>query len=134
MKEQHDNSAGDEERRLEEKARRLFDESVQHLDAQTGSRLNRGRQQALAALDAGAGIRTLSPWVPAAGLAAAAFFAVVLWTGRPPVDEITPQATATDLEILFDKDSFEMLENLEFYSWLDLDAELDASGVDENVG
>ena len=131
MNERHDDLAASAEQQLADKAHALFDESVQGLDAQTQSRLNRGRQRALAELDSGAGFRTPSKWVPAAGVAAAAVFAVVLWSGKPPVDESSPPATATDLEILLNEDSFEMLEDLEFYSWIDLDAELDAGA---NVG
>ena len=52
-------------------------------------------------------------------------------TGRSPVDELTPPATAGDFEILLDEESFEMLEELEFYSWIDLEGELDTIG---NVG
>lgn len=103
------------------KAKQLFDESVEGLDAQTQSRLNRGRQAALEQLAAGRPVWV--QWAPAAGVAAAAVFAVVLWTGNQPVDELTPAATASDFEILLTEDSFEMLEDLEFYSWIDLDEE-----------
>ncbi len=106
-----------------EKENQLFDESVAGLDGETRSRLNRGRQAALDAL------KTRRPvwvqWAPAAGVAAAAVVAVVLWTGNPPVDELTPEASAADFEILLTEDSFEMLEELEFYSWIDLDEDAD---------
>jgi hypothetical protein len=35
---------------------------------------------------------------------------------------MVPTSTATDFEILLNEDNLEMLEELEFYSWLDLDA------------
>ena len=106
-----------------EKAKQLFDESVAGLDGQTRSRLNRGRQAALDALKTGRPVWV--QWAPAAGVAAAAVVAVVLWTGNPPVDELTPEASAADFEILLTEDSFEMLEELEFYSWIDLDEDAD---------
>ena len=106
-----------------EKAKQLFDESVAGLDGQTRSRLNRGRQAALDALKTGRPVWV--QWAPAAGLAAAAVVAVVLWTGNPPVDELTPEASAADFEILLTEDSFEMLGDLEFYSWIDLDEDAD---------
>ncbi len=109
-----------------EKAKQLFDESVAGLDGQTRSRLNRGRQAALDALKTGRPVWV--QWAPAAGVAAAAVVAVVLWTGNPPVDDLTPEASAADFEILLTEDSFEMLEELEFYSWIDLD-----EGADEIV-
>jgi len=113
------------------KAKQLFDESVENLDGETRSRLNRGRQAALEQLAAGKPVWV--QWAPAAGVAAAAVFAVVLWTGNQPVDELTPEATASDFEILLTEDSFEMLEDLEFYSWIDLDEELEETLEGEDV-
>ena len=44
-------------------------------------------------------------------------------------------STASDLEILLDEDSLEMLEELEFYSWIDLETEPDAqSDEGDQVG
>jgi hypothetical protein len=114
-----------------EKAKQLFDESVEDLDGQTRSRLNRGRQAALNELTAGRPVWV--QWAPAAGIAAAAVVAVVLWTGSPPVDELTPSASATDFEILLTEESFEMLEDLEFYSWIDLDEDADETVEAEDI-
>jgi len=130
MSDQHDESTRTEEHELAQRARRLFDESVQGLDAGTRSRLNRARQAALAGAKAHAGFRPLSPWVPATGVAAAAVIALAVWSGKPQLEEPVPSAMDADFEILLDADSLEMLEDLEFYSWL----ELDAIDVDENVG
>ena len=118
MKERKDLAA---DKAFAEKAKQLFDESVEGLDGETHSRLNRGRQAALESLSSGRPVWV--QWAPAAGVAAAAVFAVVLWTGNQPVDEVTPEAAAADIEILLTEDSFEMLEDLEFYSWIDLDEE-----------
>ena len=106
-----------------EKAKKLFDESVEDLDGQTRSRLNRGRQAALEELTSAKPVWV--HWAPAAGVAAAVVVAVVLWSGNLPVDELTPEASAADFEILLTEDSFEMLEDLEFYSWIELDDETD---------
>lgn len=108
-------------------AKGLFDESVQSLDAATRSRLNQGRQAALAEIATGAGFGRWNQWVPVAGVAAATVFAVVLWRGSPQVNEFLPSATASDFEILLDRDDFEMLENLEFYSWIDFDDDAGAN-------
>ena len=44
-------------------------------------------------------------------------------------------AAVTDMEILLTEDSLEMLEDLEFYSWMDLDEEAgDLQGSGNNVG
>lgn len=113
------------EERFEAKAKRLFDESVQGIDGRTQSRLNRGRQKALAEL-ARRPANLLAVWAPATGVAAAAVVAVVLWSGNRPPAEIGAASSAADLEILLDEDSLEMLEDLEFYSWIELDADSQA--------
>ena len=119
------------DRAFADKAKQLFDESVEGLDGATRSRLNRGRQAALDEL------RSARPvwvqWAPAAGVATAAVVAVVLWTGIPPVDELTPGASAADFEILLTQDSFEMLQDLEFYSWIDFDEEADVALEAEGI-
>lgn len=130
MSDRNGKSTQPEEQEFAQRARQLFDESVEGLDAQTRSRLNRARQQALASADSNAGFRPLSPWVPATGVAAAAVIALAIWGGSPQPEEPAPTAMDADFEILLNADSLEMLEDLEFYSWLDLDA----IELDENVG
>jgi len=110
-----------------DKARQLFDESVDGLDGETRSRLNRGRQVALAELVTGRSLWL--QWAPAAGVAAAAVVAIVLWTGTQPDYELPPEA---DFEILLTEDSLEMLEDLEFYSWIDLDEEAEQTQQPED--
>ena len=122
MKERED-MAGDDA--FANKAKARFDESVEGLDAETRSRLNRGRQAALAEL--GPGRPVWLQWVPAVGVAAVAIFAVVLWSGNQPPGEIAPTVSATDFEILLNEDSLEMLEDLEFYSWIELAEQIDES-------
>ena len=117
-----------DEKDLAGQAKSLFDESVDRLDAATLSRLNQGRQKALQkARVAGAGGQW-ARWAPAGGLAAAAIVAVVVWQGAG-VEHSTPAVgSAADFEIMLSEDSLEMLEDLEFYSWIDA-ANLD-SGSD----
>ena len=107
---------------FERKAKSAFDASVDELDAATLSRLNRSRHAALAGLQQPA--RQWSRWMPATGVAAAVLIAVVA-VQLPNVDDDSAlPAAVTDMEILLGEDSIEMLEELEFYSWLDV-AELD---------
>lgn len=131
MNERNEKTANIEDEGLAAKAKELFDQSVQGLDAQTQSRLNRGRHEALAQLQPGVSHGQWLRWAPVTGVTAAAIVAVVVLTGRLPTDELTPPGTASDFEILLNEDSFEMLEELEFYSWIDLEGELDRNG---NVG
>jgi hypothetical protein len=108
---------------LVQQAQEAFDQSVDGLDAATLSRLNRGRQAALA--EAGHPGRQWLRWMPATGLAAAVFLAVV--TLQEPGDVDVISAPATDLEILLGEESIEMFEELEFYSWLETQ-ELEGDG------
>lgn len=106
-----------------ERCRELFNESVEELDAATLSRLNRSRN---AAVDSARGKRSglrWTTWVPATGVAAAAAVAVVVITGNDPGLAPVQPAPAADLELLLEGDDLEMLEDLEFYSWIDLEPE-----------
>ncbi len=117
---ERDNVAKDDA--LVSKAKKLFDDSVDGLDGATRSRLNRGRQAALS--EVAIGPRRVSQWVPAGGVAAAAIALMVVWNGAEQVDIPQAPEVATDMEILLNEDSLEMIEDLEFYSWIDLDAEV----------
>ena len=113
-----------------ERAGRLFDESVERLDGNALSRLNQGRQAALAELGSGRPALRRTRWLPATGVVAAALVTVVIMRGPGEVGFVEEPVTATDFEILLDEQSLEMLEELEFYSWLE-GQDLDAG---DNVG
>lgn len=114
---------------LQERAAELFADSVENLDAATRSRLNQARQQALRAAKPRPLLGSWQTWVPAGAAAAVATVAIVMWNGAEQPDLLVPPTMATDFEILMDQDDLEMLEDLEFYSWL----ELDAGAKDGNV-
>jgi hypothetical protein len=106
---------------LAQQAKEAFDRSVDGLDAATLSRLNRGRQAALA--EAGQPGREWLRWMPATGAAAAAMLLAIALQGPGDVDVMS----APDLDIVLSEESIEMLEELEFYSWLN-SQELDGDG------
>ncbi len=113
---------------FERSAKALFDESVDSLDAATLSKLNQGRQAALAAADAP---RLWLRWVPAAGMATAVLVAVLVMRGPDMVDvPFAANPMPGDFEMLMGDDALEMIEELDFYSWIDV-AEADAT---DNVG
>jgi hypothetical protein len=111
------------EEQLAQQAKAAFDASVDRLDGATLSRLNRARHAALA--EAVRPNHAWMSWMPATGVAAAALIAVFALRGPGDIEVIS--APATDLEILFSEESIEMLEDLEFYSWMDA-LELDGDG------
>ncbi len=115
-----------DEKELTAQAKELFDDSVERLDAATLSRLNQGRQQALQEIRETGPAGQWARWVPAGGLAAAAVVAVVVWQGMPVEHSAPAAGTAADFEIMLSEDSLDMLENLEFYSWID------AAGLETN--
>ncbi len=128
-------------------AQQLLRDSAEHLDGATLSRLNQARQQALAELSRNNRWSRSSRWIPAGAVAATAVLAAILWTGQiaPPTGESVedqsfvagemPLTVATDLELLLAEESLEMIEDLEFFAWLDaglsteeLQAELELTG------
>jgi len=106
-----------------QQTKEAFDQPADGLDAATLSRLNRGRQAALA--EAAQPHRQWLRWMPATGAAAAVLLLVLTRQGPGDFDVIT--APAMDLEILLGEESIEMIEELEFYSWLDTQ-ELEGDG------
>ena len=117
------------------RTRDLLDQSAAQLDAGTLSRLNRARQAALEQLEAPPR-RTpvLLHWLGAGALAAG--LALLVWRGVLPGPDagpvmplaeapttVTPSAdvpvAAADFELLADPDSYALLEDLEFYAWLE---------------
>ena len=109
--------------RFEKKLKAAFDESVDALDAATLSKLNRSRHEALAELQRPR--QKWSAWAPATGAAAAVLVTVLLLQSPQVVNDLNGPSAVTDMEILLGEDSIEMLEDLEFYSWLDT---VDADG------
>jgi len=105
--------------RLADTAKQLFDESVESLDAATLSRLNKSRHDALAELRHVKSAQQWVRWMPATGIAAAALVTVMLIRGPSGVVLPAAPVTASDFEILLDDEHLEMLEDLEFYSWID---------------
>jgi hypothetical protein len=102
---------------IEDRAKTLFDDSVERLDAATLSRLNQGRQKALDELRRAENTVSWGRWLPAVGVAAVAVVTVLVMRG--PVDVVDDPVTASDFEMLIEADSLEMFEDLEFYSLLD---------------
>lgn len=103
---------------FETKMKKTFDESVDALDGATLSKLNKGRHAALAELQQPR--KQWSRWMPATGAVAAILVAVVMLQTPSAIDDVAALSTVTDMEILLGEDSIEMLEELEFYAWIDI--------------
>jgi hypothetical protein len=118
---------------LAKRARHLFDQSVQALDAGTQSRLNRSRQRALEQAKGRGAHAAWLRWTPVAVGAVAAAAVVIVWRPGESVDEL-PRTSAPDLELLLAEEELEMLEDLDFYRWMALDAAADEAVPDDHVG
>jgi len=118
------------EQQLADRAKQLFDGSVEQLDAATLSRLNQGRHVALEELHRTRPSAVWVRWLPATGVVAAAVVTIMVMRGPNGIDIPVEPDVAADFEILLEDESLEMLEELEFYSWLEA-ADLDDNG---NVG
>jgi hypothetical protein len=115
---------------FEASTKRVFDHSVQDMDAATRSRLTQARYAAVAGAEQhlsslGGAVRRY--WLPAGGLTAAAFVAASIVLPRVNDNALvgsTPGAAATlaeDMPMLMESDSVELVEDLDFYAALDDD-------------
>ena len=125
---------GNDERwtETERRARELFDASVDGLDGETRSRLNRARHAALAEAEH-ARRSPWRAWLPAAAAASVAMLAVVLWRmpgasmdrsaagaeGAPAAEVVELLATGEGIDVAS--------EDPEFYAWLATRDELPAA-------
>lgn len=115
------------EPRTSERVRRLLDDSLADFDAATLSRLNQARHKALAELPRP---RRWRWWQPALGLALASALMVMLLPQRiiePTVTPAAPDMSELEMALLGDADELELLEDLEFYAWLEQEVDWDGS-------
>ena len=122
-------SEQDNDRAFEARTKAAFDASVDALDAGTRSRLTQARVRALDELGARRSARFNSRWLlPAGAAAAAALAAWVVLVQGPQGLEPPPQVAAwDDFELLTAAEDLEMIEELEFYAWLEEQPEFDAA-------
>ena len=102
--------------------RAQLDDDARDLDAATASRLNRARQHAL---DVGLTQRQRRwnwfPYALAASMAAVLALTVMLRVPEQPQVPVAAEAAPTvdDLDLLAGTEELELIENLEFYAWLE---------------
>jgi len=106
---------------LRQRAGQLLDESVGHMDAGTLSRLHQARSRAV---DSMRRRPLLAAWLPAGAVAtiAVAIVAVALWQpGGEQAGTGQPELTGADVELLTSAESLELIDDWEFYEWLDIE-------------
>ncbi len=104
---------------LERRAQELLRASADGLDGHIRSRLTQARS---AAIDEARKSRAPFFWrtlVPAGALAGAAALAFMLWIGASPgPGPAALHPALDDIDLMVTSESFELLEDLEFYEWV----------------
>ena len=114
----------DDDQNILKKSKQALDESVEHLDAQTLSRLNQARQKALSQKThvfplniswANISWKNIS-WAPASAFAALsiAIIASSLFLSTPN----NTLTSADEVEFMASNEDLELMEDLEFVAWL----------------
>jgi len=115
-------SANDDNREsMERRARELLDESTERLDGRVRSRLTQARSAAVEEARRAQRRFAWRTWIPAGAVAGAAALAVFLWSGAPHspgTPALAVHSSLDDLDIMVTNESFELLEDLEFYEWV----------------
>ncbi|HEY5624332.1 MAG TPA: hypothetical protein VIV14_11275 [Gammaproteobacteria bacterium] len=125
------------DREFEERTKRLFDESVAALDGEIRSKLTQARYRALEELESPRQLAWMRSLLPAGAVAAVAMLTVMLWQGQvQPLDETSfDVAAVTDIEILLGDEELDMIEQLEFYAWLEEQVEAtEGRIVEDGIG
>ena len=109
--------------KLEQRSRELFNERVANMDAPTRSRLNQARHAALALAANNSRTFTLRWLVPVGSVAALALVGLVTLQFMRGGEFMPAQPTTAieDMEIIASNDELDLLQNVEFYDWIDSD-------------
>ncbi|MFL6578396.1 MAG: hypothetical protein ACJ8MR_17360 [Povalibacter sp.] len=123
----------DPDENFEKRTKALFDDSVESVNGNIRSRLTQARHQALEEASKQRISRRI--WIPLAGMATAAAVTALVVLPQMHQKRGAPEAfaSADDMAILLNSEDLEMLEDMEFYAWLDSDADDssdDSSGTD----
>jgi len=100
-----------------QQSRKQLDDSIEHLDMETLSRLNQARQ---AALNSAQKQQRFHDWLPASITAALSVLLVGGWlfSSSPDVKPIAQTPQLDDLELLSSTADLDLLQDLEFINWL----------------
>ena len=106
---------------VEARSKALFDASVGNLDGRTRSALTQARHAAIAELEHSKRPLMWRVVGPVGGVIAAAFVLLVMFAPLRYTPTSIEGSTMPfeDLDIVAETEDLEMLEDLEFYAWLD---------------
>lgn len=109
----------DDRRRLEEKARANYRAAISGIDPKDSARLAAARRKALLEGRPAGPVRWMLPAGAAAAVAAG--LVIGLLDSDPDYPELVATDAAEDMELLLADESLEMIEDLDFYLWLDVE-------------
>jgi hypothetical protein len=117
---------------FERRSKALFDASADGLSGSIRSRLTRARHRAMAEADSTRAQAVRRFWMPAAGVGAAALAVLVIAMPGARRERTLPApiASADDMAMLLNSEDLDMIENMDFYSWMDSEAAMDAGNGD----
>ena len=108
-----------DDKRFLQDVKRALDASTDELDARTQDRLRAAREHALAVAAGKETDSSLGWLLPAGGFVAAAVAAVVFIMLQPVPTDVVLSFSSGDMELLTSVEPLELLDNLEFYEWLE---------------
>jgi hypothetical protein len=115
---------------FERRSKAVFEASVDGLSGDIRSRLARARHRAVAEVRSTRAPMARRFWMPAAGLGAAALAAILFALPMTHRERALPApvASAEDMAMLLNSEDLDMIENMDFYSWMDSEAAMEVSG------
>ncbi|HEU4484863.1 MAG TPA: hypothetical protein VFR96_05175 [Povalibacter sp.] len=115
---------------FERRSKAVFEASVDGLSGDIRSRLARARHRAVAEVRSTRAPMARRFWMPAAGLGAAALAAILFALPMSHRERALPApvASAEDMAMLLNSEDLDMIENMDFYSWMDSEAAMEVSG------
>lgn len=130
-----------DDRPLEQRSHALFNEQVMNLDARTRSRLNQARQATLAAARGESPLSGARWWLPAGcavALSLAGLFSMrfIRSVDQAPMEDMPMMlaGVVADVELLASGDELELLQNVDFYAWLETQPEGLRDGTEGETG
>lgn len=114
---------------FEDRAREHLNRAADGLDAHIRSRLTQARHAAVEEARNPRSAFAWRTWMPVGGVAAAAL-AVLVWSGGLRQGEVSSPTPFDDVDIIATDENLEMVEDVEFYAWMEGEPEpLAANGI-----
>ena len=103
-----------------------FEKQVESTDSSTLSKLNRARHKALESIDKKSNLKITKFILPVTSTAFIFFLSLnIMQFEENKENSLAFDAPVTDIEIILSEESLDMIEQIEFYSWLEEQNDID---------